>query len=132
MNMSKQFSFYLTPNDTESLEKTLRQKLDFLILADSSPRPVPLVLSRLKLEEMGKEDLTVYLIRPNDLNRITLCQIEDSDEWVIDIDFSPTIEFDRCYTSKKSISKGRMYYATGYYNENDVWVEKDKKFLTWA
>jgi hypothetical protein len=130
--MSKQFSFYLTPNDTEGLEKTLRRKLDFLILADSSLRPVPNVLPCLKLKEMGKEDTTVYLVRPSDLDKIVMWQVENSGEWVIDIHFSPAIEFDRCYISRKTITDGRMYYVTGYYNENDVWVEKDKEFLTWA
>lgn len=116
----------------ENLEKVLKQKLDLLILANTSKTPSPVILPQLKLEKMGKEDLLVYLIRPCDLDKVRFYLVEELDECVIDSLYSPVIEFDRCYINKNKITRGRMYYVTGYYDENDEWIEKESEFLDWA
>ena len=52
--------------------------------------------------------------------------------WVVDDLRSPVVQFDGGFFDEKTLRPGRLFYDTGYYNENGEWVDKPVEFLKWA
>jgi hypothetical protein len=129
--MSKQISFFLTPQDFVILEDTLRNKTDFVIISSDSSDEKPILLPTLEVKEMGKEDLTVNFVRQQDLEKVIFDKVNEN-RYFIDVLFSPIIEVTRCYITKGTFRSGRMYFTTGYYDKNGLWKNKNEDFLNWA
>lgn len=129
--MGKQFSFYLTPQDSFSLKKHLREIPNVLFLADETKEPKPVEFSELVFSKIEDETM-LYLVHCANLNNICFHSIENLGIWTIDSLRSPVIEFSNCYFDGKTLGAGRMYYTTGYYENDGRWTNKNSEFLDLA
>ena len=133
MPRGRQLQLYLTPRDLHSYEATLRERpAEWVALASHSPGPGPNRVGSLAIREMGKERLTVFLVRTQDLGAISVRQVKEQRYWTIDELRSPVIEFQRCFFDGQLLRRGRLYYVTGYYGDNGAWIAKPASFIEWA
>lgn len=65
---------------------------------------------------------------------ICLKFIESQNYYLIDSLRSPVIDLTLCYCDLKQnkIRRGRMFYQTGFYNNDEVWQDKNHEFVSWA
>jgi hypothetical protein len=129
--MSRQFSFYLTPQDSFNLKIILEENLDVVFLADKSGCPKPSEFSELIFEDI-EEEAMVYVSRRSELAQVRFHNIENLNVWMVDSLRSPVIEFSNCYFDKKRLGPGRMYYTLGYYLTDGSWTDKNVEFLEFA
>jgi hypothetical protein len=130
--MGRQLQFYLTPSDLAVLEVALRASQEVAALPWRAPRPEPTVVESFRIERMGKTPLTLYLARPADLGAVAFREVAAQGYWTVDDLRSPVVELARCHFDGKTLRRGRLYYATGYYGGDGAWVDKPKAFLAWA
>jgi hypothetical protein len=130
--MGRQINFYLLPEDTDIIEKVLREKVEISFWEDISNSPAPEEASSLKIESMGKSPLTVYLSLPKHGKDIVCKQVQNQGYWTVDDLRSPVLEFSRCYFDGVVLRRGRFFYQTGYYGDDDNWVDKPESFIKWA
>lgn len=74
------------------------------------------------------------IARNADLNYQIIKYIDVQGYYLIDTLHSPVIEASKCNLNQneKIISRGRLFYYTGFFDENGVWMEKDVDFIVWA
>lgn len=130
--MGHQISFYLSPPDIIDLEAALRGQLRFEIVPERLKSPELFTLESLTVPAMGKSDLGVYLVRPEDLDAVELLHAPGVGLWCVDVQKSPVIEFSRCYFSPQLLREGRVYYVDGFFDEDENWIEKSEEFRKWA
>ncbi len=130
--MGHQITFYLDKEDSSALEARLRRMGPLVILHRRSMTGRPRQLASTDLYEEGQSNLFYCLVRPEDLDKVTMEYVPAQKHWMIDTLRSPIIEYDRCYTDERLIRRGRMYYTDGFYDEKEEWKEKTTDYLTWA
>lgn len=130
--MGHQINFYITPKDTADIEQKLRSRVPLTILHSRSPSESPRVLDSLNFEENGQPWLSLYLVRPEDLEHVVMHYVSTQGYWTVEVMPSPVIEFDRCFFDHRILRRGRVYYTDGFYNENDIPTAKSGEFKAWA
>ncbi len=131
--MGRQIQLYLTPSDINNFEAALRRKIDFEALVYRTDGPWPSRVSSLAVgEEIGKTWLTLFLVRPEDVDVLRFREVPTQGYWTLDVLSQPIIEFSRPYFDGSIMRQGRFYYQTGDYNDIGTWVEKPRCFLDWA
>jgi hypothetical protein len=116
---------FLLPDDYPELEKRIKAVGDVAFVprrGHTADRVVTTTTLSLPPEKMGKEDLTVYLARSEDLNHVRTVHVPSQNTFVVDPTSSPVVEFHRCYFSGSLLREGRVYFQ-----EHD-----QKGFATWA
>ena len=127
----RQINVYLTPEDSDLLEKHIRSLVDFIAFewcaSDSSVQR----LLNTGIPKMGKSWLTIGLTRPEDIGNLVLRPMENRESSSVDILRSPAIEFTRCFFDGKVLRRGRLYYISEYYEQARA-VRKSDRFISWA
>jgi len=130
--MSKQINFYMTASD-------LRAFQDYIVELEEGILFVPRMLAKkqlssldtLEVNDMGKTDLTIYLLRAQDIDQVKIVKMGDDKNWKVDDLVSPVIELWRSYSDGENIGRGRVYFHDSYY-EGEQRVAKNKAFLDFA
>lgn len=130
--MSHQFSFYLTPTDTDDLEARLRNVAPLLVLHSRSSTCRPQVLDSLNYLIDGKPWLFLYLVRPEDIDAVVMRHVPAQGYWTVDDEYSPVIEVTRCYFDGSILRCGRMYFVNSYYKNDESLYRKPEDFLAWG
>ena len=127
-SMGKQVNFFMHPGDLAEFDTWLRSRDGTVVLADysqtSTPRSLPSVTKNV-------ENLRVFLARDSDLANVVTQPITNRG-FLIDCLRSPVVEFSRCYFNRDLLRRGRLYYDTGYWDEQKQWQPKPDAFLRWA
>src|ERR1700754_3681293 len=95
--MGSQFRFCLTGNDMAEYQRRLEREGDLVILTGISDQSAPRRWPQLPVQEMGKEDLQVFLTREAYLRDVTWYHLPMRDVWAIDSRCSAAVELSRCY-----------------------------------
>jgi hypothetical protein len=131
-SLGRQIQLYLTPSDLVRHEAVLREKVEFVALHYRSDGPYPSMAPSFEVEEMGNTWLTLFLVRPDDIDALQFREVPAQKYWTVDVLNDPVIEFSRPYFDGSLMRRGRLYYQPGFYNKDDAWVEKPKAYLEWA
>jgi hypothetical protein len=89
-------------------------------------------LSALDPERAGEDWLHLFLVRPEDLDRVVTQHVAVQGYWVVDVLRSPVIEFQRCFFDGKELRRGRAYFVDKYYDSSDALIQKPETFRKWA
>lgn len=130
--MGHQVNFHAAPQDIGDIEAAIRKLEPMAVLHDRSPEARPRVLPSLRFEEDGQPLLFYFLVRESDLSQVVTRHVPAQGYWSVDGLRSPVIEFNSCYFDGRVLRRGRVYYVDGFYGEDDVWVDKQQSFRTWA
>jgi hypothetical protein len=130
--MSKQVNFYVTPEDTTLLEDSLRDIESFVVLHSRSDSSKPRILANLDYIENGQQWLYLFLVRPDDLDSVSMRYVPAQDYWTVDVLKSPVIELNRCFFDGQILRRGRIYYIGKFYGTNDELIAKPEPFQKWA
>lgn len=130
--MGRQINFYLTPTDTQELERFLRIREPLCVLHSRSPVNEPQVLQTTDLIQGGKQWLFFKLVRSTDIDQVLMEYVPAQGYWTIDELRSPVIEFNRCYIDDQALRRGRLYYTEKFYGADGAVVEKPEEFRAWA
>ena len=128
--MGKQVNFFMLPEDQLEFEGWLMARGDVCFLNEPLKMQELEILPTLIVPEMGKTWLSVYLAQHNNLEDIRVEYVSNQNYWLIDQRYSPVIEFSRCYFDGKILRRGRLYFCTGFYSDEEQ--EKEKQFVNWA
>ena len=130
--MGHQLNFYLTDRDTEMVENAIRALEPVVILHRRSAGPAPRELASLRYGEDGHAWLYFDLARPADLPSLSLDHVAGPDYWTVDVRRDPVLEFNRCFSDGKIIRRGRIYFISSCFGEDDAPVRKDEAFVAWG
>jgi hypothetical protein len=130
--MSHQINFFITPKDTELLERKFRNIGPMLILHRISDSDKPKVIDSFGFVNQTTTWLYFYLVRPEDLGSVLMIHVPEQGHWVVDGLFSPTIEFYQSFFDYKVLRRGRIFYDDGYYQRDGKWADKNTAFIRWA
>jgi hypothetical protein len=128
--MGRQVNFYMLPEDQLEFEAWLRAKGDVCFINQPLRTEEIEVIPTLIVPEMGKTWLGVYLAQRTDLENILVKYVASQNYWLIDDNQSPVVEFGRCYFDGSILGRGRLYFRTGFYSDEEQ--EKEKQFINWA
>lgn len=126
--MSHQLALRVLEEDLETLERELRRRRSVFV-AYYHHQPEPTLCSGLGKDQCHQP--LVWLAREDDLGLIGLTYVSAQGHWLVDQIRSPVIEFSRGGLDESRLVPGRLYYRTGYYDDQ-TWVEFSPEFLKWA
>ena len=72
---------------------------------------------------------------PGPIRRFEQCLIKEvgaQGYWVVNSLFSPVAELDRSHYDGQVLKRGRLYYVDGFYDPQELWIEKPANFKAWA
>jgi hypothetical protein len=130
--MGHQVTFYLTPEDTALLQERLVPVAPMKILHSRSRAQKPVVVDSLNYLEDGKQWLSLFLVREQDLGDVVMQYVDVQDYWTVDALRSPVIEFTACSFDGKILRRGRASYVEGYHEQDHKWRDKSIQFNLWA
>jgi hypothetical protein len=132
--MGRQFNFYLSPRDANSLYAELRGRFSARLLVDYSPTQ-----ELFDVDEPYQENSAGcmdphssqgrYYVAPS-FGRIKREYLQEPNWWVLDTD-SEAVEFSGCKTVGDILIVGRFWYWPNTV-ENGQFVSKSSEFLSWA
>ncbi|MBP5233626.1 MAG: hypothetical protein J6333_09480 [Planctomycetes bacterium] len=111
---TKQFLFFLMPEETIHVIERLCEKNDIVVLHTRSSTNSPTIID--SFDDVGK----VYLCPKNELTHIVMDKI-DEHAFFVNIFVSPVVEFDSSILRENELSRGRIYFRGGY-DGRDGWV----------
>nr|WP_041756568.1 hypothetical protein [Bradyrhizobium sp. ORS 278] len=127
---SRQVNFFLTPKDQAELLHRLDPEGKFVYVARRCRDGEMQILPSAVVQQMGKEPLSFYIARADNLDAIVFD--EGADYKSVDVIRSPVIEFGRCYMDAEHIGRGRFYVVNSYFDAQGQIARKDDSFLTWS
>ncbi len=127
-----ELNFYMLPEDTIIVQEQLMNLASMKILQARSPTHNPAAVPSLDYREDGKQLLSLFLAREQDLAEIVMHYVDVQNYWTIDALRSPVIEFTGCFYDGKILRRGRVYYVEGYHEQGRGWIEKSTQFDLWA
>lgn len=135
MTNSKQINYYITEEEIERFD-------DYLFAVNAKVIGLPLPSEIIKTLPSIKALVTVKpnwplsfrLVHETMVNEIKIRHVEKQGYYLIDTLRSPILEMSKCYfdIETKSIGRARIYFQSGYYDDNNQWIDKDKDFIAWA
>ena len=132
---SKQVNYYITENELEDFDDYLASNKGLVV---GLPMVSSNVVALSSIKELNthkfKWPLSFRIVQEEMMNEIRTRFVEKQGYYLIDTLRSPVIEMSKCYfdTKTKGIRIARLYYQTGYYDENEMWVKKNDTFIKWA
>jgi hypothetical protein len=129
---SRQVNFYVHPEEQEWLEERLEGAGQFTIVRGLDESGRAKLSSTTVIKEFGKEDLKIYLVRPEDVDRICSVGAPNRVERFVDDLRSPVVEFSRCYFDERVLRRGRLYMVDSYYDDFDRLTKKPADFVAWG
>jgi hypothetical protein len=129
---SRQINFYVLPEEQLWFENIIRTAGPFLILCRIIKEGEPVLLQSTVVERFGDEDLTAYLIRRADLDKLVVTGAPKQTELFVDDLRSPVLQYSRCYFDGERVRRGRLYFVESYFDNHDKRVEKPDDFIKWG
>ncbi|TPD73745.1 hypothetical protein [Flavobacterium microcysteis] len=129
---SKQLNFFITPKDWEAISVFLSEN-QIKVLVDESLNGD--YENDGKLPNEDDEIYQVFLTRKEFLSDIKINTTDTNKIRYYSITLSPLLEFSMggFYPYNKNIlQRARFYFKSGYYNEQDIYVNKADEFTNWA
>ena len=110
--MSKQVRLFLLPDDYPDVQRAIESCGPARYLPDPVPGHAPTTISSLAIaaSEMGKTNLTVFIVREQDLPNVKTKFVPGQGYYVVDDLTSPVIEFMRSYFTGSLLRSGRLYH----------------------
>lgn len=130
--MRRQLTFCGTRADNVELERRLRQLQPMLVLDSRSLSTDPRVLPSLDVVEQGKQLLSFFLVRIDDLQSVDMQYVPAQRYWSVDELRSPVVQCRLTYMERRLMRAGRLHYVDGFFGKHDEWVEKPEPFRQWA
>ena len=130
--MGRQSRIYVADSDLDALAAIFDKAGPVSFLRYRSPGPRPERLADLRVGEMGNEGLMVLACRESDVSSVRTSYVNTKHYWTVDTTRSNVIEVSRSFFDGTLCSPGRLWFATGYYDESGDWFEKDVEFLRWG
>lgn len=129
--MGRQTQLYLLPADTHVFEAELRMQLGARLLRPVGAEPVPSEMATSTVTVNGIPRMDCFL-SPLGRVQVRFRQIESRQLWTIDSLRSEIVEFRGCHLNANRLKRGRLFYQTGFYNDDRVWTNKSAEFIEWA
>jgi hypothetical protein len=133
--MSKQFRFFLLPEDIDRFTDELRNKVEFEILKSASPTSeavkVATAFQRKYQTESGVNIKDVYCLLAPLQATINVRYYPTRAEWLIDEEKSEVIQFCGCTFDGVTLHIGRFYARTDMLIGDTIWGKPDS-FLKWV
>ncbi len=85
----------------------------------------------LTTEGIASSETKIDLFREADFHEVVY-RNSPSENPVVDVDKSLVVEFVRCRLVDNVLSRGRLYFTTGYYDQNGRWQDKPDDFIEWG
>jgi hypothetical protein len=130
--MSHQINYYILPSETGAIEAGLKTIAPMVILHHRSPHARPNVASSFSAGAVNPPTLYYFLLLEADLALVRMLEVPAQGYWVVDSLRSPVIELSVCYFNGALIRRGRVYYNTTWYDDNDMKVVKSDAFQHWS
>ncbi|MFO0591158.1 MAG: hypothetical protein U0441_26670 [Polyangiaceae bacterium] len=130
--MAHQVNYYLLSADLAELEGRLRAVEPFTILHSRSPSAKPKVVESFQVLENGKLWPHLFLVRTEDVGKVTMQEVKAQSYWSIDQIISPVLQFNTGTQDGPVLRAGRLYYQDGFWAPDRTWVEKPEPFRKWA
>lgn len=130
--MARQVNFFLLPEDASEIEQLIRSYAPVRILRRNTKNAKFVEANTLVFDTQKQPELFFALAREPDLRLISNREVTLGERYVVDTLRSPVVEFTSCFFDDAILRRGRMYFTSGYYDENGEWVTKDEMFVSWA
>jgi hypothetical protein len=133
--MSKQFRFFLLPEDIDRFTDELRSKVEFEVFEKASPtseaKKAPTAFQRRYQTESGVSIKDVYCLLAPVQAAINVRYYPTRAEWLIDEEKSEVIQFCGCRFDGVTLHVGRFYAMTDMLIGDAIWRKQDS-FLKWV
>ena len=130
--MGRQIQIYVTNDDLAVLQDAISATGPVIFLKSEWTSPEPEPVSTLRIVKRCDEPWALYMCRKNDVSAIRTIHVPSQCYWRPDVLTSPVIELDRSLFDDVVCTRGRLYYVTGYFDDDGNWLEKPQDFLDWA
>ena len=127
-----QVNFFLTPDDLAECECRMRKIAPLALIEYRSDATTPKTLRNSAVPEMGKSWLSIGVVRPEDLGAIRFDPVHAQGYSTMDVLRSPLVELSRCFFDGKQLRRGRLYFTSRFYDQEDTLISKDTAFVKWA
>jgi len=130
--MGKQINFYLLPKDYDTIQKYIQENGLQIFATPLLSQTINPSDRLLKDEENEKKSFYKRLLLLKNHHYFPK-KLKD-DLFILHVSFEKIIEFNACKWDKNnnSLGRGRIFYETGFYDEQGLWKEKDQEFLKTA
>lgn len=131
---SKQLNFFILPDDLREIELFLVNEGVLFIPQPIYDKEQIYSPSIIRNPKPKKEFDQINLTKSDFSDKVLLKRIEQQGYYLMNIEQSLVIEFDTggFLYKPNQLERGRLYYITGFYNENRFFVKKDEQFIKWA
>ncbi len=126
---NKQIHFYLGEEDEQMIAAYLQER-GYVVLAYANTQNAPLICENLTDQTDFSVAWRKFWALETLLSEVKMVFNEKRNLYFVDNLYSPTIEWQRSIWLKENntVSRGRIYYQTGFYTENGEWIEKNPLF----
>jgi hypothetical protein len=134
--MGRQVNFFLDRRDLDRFEAFFWSSDQVVALSQPTPSADLVMANSLRPEAENhlRPWGSMLLAREADLDLIGVRLIEQQGYHLIDVSRSPVIEWSPAYdpaTGRRS-GRGRLWFPTGYWNDDGEFVEMPSGFLGWG
>jgi len=131
----KQINFYITEKELLAFDEYFLESNSALIGLPLKKPQIDYCNTLNGLNNSNYEwSLFLRIARISDISSLVIKYIDTQGYFLIDTLHSPVIEMSKSSfdDNAKKITRGRLFYHPGYFNDNGNWVEKDSEFIFWA
>jgi hypothetical protein len=125
--MGKQVNFFLTASELLLIEKFLADNKLKIIIEPFENKEFVLSNSLSQRSALNPFYFKKYLVLEPLAAQVKVKNL--AEKYFIDDLYSPVIEFVENIWQDDFCRVGRLFYETGFYDENGIWQEKDTEFL---
>lgn len=126
--MGRQILFFLHPTDLLQFESEIRSIEELYVVKYQLIEPSVELMDTLSDVSYRR----AFLVRQKDIESVAFSLRPSKNCWMVDILKAPAVEFSAGAFCDDFLSRGRLYFNTGYYDEQGQWVNKDESFLKWG
>jgi len=134
--VGRQVNFFLDRRDLDGFEAFFWSSEDVVALCQPTPSADLVTAGSLRpeAENQLRPWPSMFLARDVDLDLVLVRLVKQQSYYLIDTLRSPVIEWSPAYepvTGHRG-GRGRLWFPTGYWNEDRVYVEMPRGFLRWG
>jgi hypothetical protein len=132
--MSRQFRFYLLPDEVEAFTNKLRDQVEINMFQNTAATPEPVAAStplRRWSRLNGADVVGVYCLLAPVAATIKVNYYPTRSEWLVDEEKSEVIQFCGCDFDGETLHIGRFYTQADMLIGGTIWP-KQKAFLQWV
>lgn len=120
----RQINFFAMPDEWGALEKYLEEN-NMISIATRMEK------NEIIPEKISEKGIFKYLVQKKHLNKLKIYYLKETNKYYIDEVNSPVIQFHRSFldTDKNKLKRSRIYFAKGFWNDNNEWIDKPTLFI---